>query len=65
MFSLWSKKGSHIQWVVGLAGKWATTPIRMRTSVRIPGSALIGRVDNIAYVGNTPTPRIRIKPGGR
>ena len=51
--------------VVGWAGKWTTTPIRMRTRVRFPGSTLIRRRDNLAYVGNnTPTTRVRIKPDG-
>ena len=35
----------------------------MRMRVQIPGSALIGREDNLAYVGNTPTSRVQIKPG--
>ena len=35
-----------------------------RTVVQIPGNALIERRDNLIYVGNTPTPRVRIKPGG-
>ena len=32
--------------------------------VRFPGSALIDRGDNLAYIGNTSTPQVRIKPGG-
>ena len=63
-FDYISKLIYYDQWVVGWAGKWATTPVRMRTRVRFPGSALIGRGDNLAYVGNTLTPRVRIKPGG-
>ena len=39
-------------------------PVRMRTCVQILGSALIGRGDNLVYVGNTPTPRVRIKSSG-
>ena len=34
----------------------------MRTRVRISGSALIKRGDNIVYVGNTHTPRVWIEP---
>ena len=41
-------------WLVELLSE--LQPVRMRTRVRIPGSALIGRGDNLVYVGNTPTP---------
>ena len=45
---------SWLSWQVGY------NPVRLRTRVRISGSALIGREDNLTYVGNTPTPWVRI-----
>ena len=44
------------QWVVGWAGKWAKTPVSMKTRVRISGTALIGRRENLAYVGQHSYP---------
>ena len=45
---------SYFPNVVVWAGKWATTRLRMRTNVQISRNALIGRKDNLTYVGNTP-----------
>ena len=35
-------------------------PVRMRTRVRMAGSALIRRDDNLVYADNTPTPQVWI-----